>query len=80
MKKPKNMLAEDWPQDIQAHVALEVDVWVIDLGQTLDLGCFVRVRLTHLEAEHEAAAFVVTLEIKALKDYKIDSSFFLSNI
>lgn len=48
-------------QDIQAHIALEVDVRVVDLLRALDLGRVVREVLVDCEAENEAAAFVHAL-------------------
>lgn len=48
-------------QDVQAHVALEVDVGVVDLLRAFDLGRIVRKVLVDCEAEDEAAAFVHAL-------------------
>lgn len=48
-------------QDVQAHVALEIDVRVVDLLRAFDLGRVVGEVLVDCEAEDEAAAFVHTL-------------------
>lgn len=49
------------PQDVQAHVALEVDVRVVDLLRAFDLGRVVGEVLIDRKAEVEAAAFVHSL-------------------
>ncbi|KAJ8107795.1 hypothetical protein OPT61_g8616 [Boeremia exigua] len=48
-------------QDVQAHVALEVDVGVVDFLRALDLGRVVREVLVDGEAEVEAPALVHAL-------------------
>ena len=45
-------------QDVEAHVALEVDVGVVDLLRALDLGRVVREVLVDGEAEVEGAVLV----------------------
>lgn len=49
------------PQDVQADVALQIDVRVIDLGLALDLGRFMGIAGAHLEVEPETTAFVEAL-------------------
>lgn len=49
------------PQNVQADIALQIDIRVIDFGLTLDLRRFMRIAGAHLEVEPEAAALVEAL-------------------
>ena len=48
-------------EDVEAHVAVVVEVGVIHLLRALHLGRLVRVHAGHVEGEHELAALVVAL-------------------
>lgn len=48
-------------EDVQTHVALQIDVWVVDLLRALYFRWLVRIVLAHVEGEVKDAAFVDTL-------------------
>jgi len=48
-------------EDVEAHVAVVVEVGVVHLLRALHLGRFVRVHAGHVERKHELAALVVSL-------------------
>lgn len=49
------------PEDVEADVALEVNVGMIDHRLTLHLGGVMRVTLAHLKTEHKLPALVEAL-------------------
>lgn len=48
-------------ENVQADIALEIDIWMIDLGNTLDLWGLVRIVAVNGKAKLERSAFVHAL-------------------
>lgn len=57
-------------QNVEAHVALEVDVGVVDLGEALDLGRLVGVGQGHCKGEQKSATSVQAL-VRLQHDFKV---------